>query len=224
MKSKMICFMGLDGSGKSTSIEHAYQYLKETGYRVEIVRAAYVIKYMRPIIHLGKKLLMKQDSDPYAGDYKAYLEKMRKQSKKTGVYRIFSMLTTMEFKLQIFFSITLKRLFGITLLVDRYVYDNVVTYAANLGLGEVYIKDTVEHKWKHAPKPDMLIYIKTPVDICCSRKNDIPDPLYLEIREPLYDKVADLYSATIISGNQNMENMTREVVEAVEDCVKECKQ
>ena len=82
----------------------------------------------------------------------------------------------------------------------------------------------MEHKWKHAPKPDMLIYIKTPVDICCSRKNDIPDPLYLEIREPLYDKVADLYSATIISGNQNMENMTREVVEAVEDCVKECKQ
>jgi len=224
MKPKMICFMGLDGSGKSTSIEYAYQHLKDAGYRVEVVRAAYVIKYLRPIIHLGKKLLMKHESDPYGGDYKAYLEKMRKQSKKKGVYRVFSALTTMEFKLQIFFSITLKRLFGTTLLVDRYVYDNVVTYATNLGLGEDYIKDTMEHKWKRAPKPDLLVYIKTPVDVCCSRKNDIPDPLYLEIREPLYDKVADLYGATIISGNQELENMTREVVDAVMNCVKECKQ
>lgn len=221
MKSKMICLMGLDGSGKSTSIEYAYQYLKEAGYRVEIVRAAYVIKYMRPIIHLGKKLLMKQDSDPYAGDYKTYLEKMRKQSKKTGVYRLFSAMTTAEFKLQIFFSITLKRLCGKTLLVDRYVYDNVVTYAANLGLGEEYIKETMEHKWKRAPKPDLLIYIKTPVDICCSRKNDIPDPLYLEIREPLYDIVSTLYRAKIISGEQSMESMTQEVVNAVEGCMKE---
>lgn len=221
MKSKMICFMGLDGSGKSTSIEYTYQHLKESGYRVEVVRAAYVIKYLRPFIRLGKKLLMKQDSDPYAGDYKAYLEKMRKQSKKTGVYRIFSALTTAEFKMQIFFSITLKRLCGITLLVDRYVYDNVVTYAANLGLDETYITETMERKWKRAPKPDMLIYIKTPVDICCSRKNDIPDPLYLEIREPLYDKVASLYDAKTISGKQSMESMTQEVVNAVEDCVKE---
>lgn len=223
MKSKIICFMGLDGSGKSTSIDHAYQHLKDMGYRVEVVRAAYVIKYLRPFIRLGKKLLMKHDSDPYAGDYKAYLEKMRKQTKKKGVYRVFSVLTTAEFKLQIFFSITLKRLFGITLLVDRYVYDNVVTYAANLGLGKDYIVQTMNHKWRRAPKPDKLIYIKTPVDVCCSRKNDIPDPLYLEIREPLYDIVAELYGATIISGNQSIENTTREVIDAVDICVKECK-
>ena len=220
MRSKIICFMGLDGSGKSTSIEYAYQYLKEAGYRVEIVRAAYVIKYLRPIIRLGKKITMKQDSDPYAGDYKAYLEKMRTQSKKKGVYKLFSALTTAEFKLQIFFSVKLKRLFGITLLVDRYVYDNVVTYAANLGLGEDYIREMMEHKWKRAPKPDKLIYIKTPVDVCCSRKNDIPDPLYLEIREPLYDLVATLYDAKIISGGQDLTDMTNEVVNAVEECVK----
>lgn len=221
MKSKMICFMGLDGSGKSTSIEHVYQHLKSSGYRVEIVRAAYVIKYMRFVLRLGKKILMKKDSDPFSGDYKSYLQKMRKQSRKKGVYSIFSALTTVEFKLQIFFLITLKRFLGITLLVDRYVYDNVVTYAANLGLGEEYIKNTMNSKWKRAPKPDKLIYIKTPVDICCSRKDDIPDPLYLEIREPLYNIVADLYGATIVSGEQSMECMTHVVINAVEECLKE---
>ena len=47
MKPAMISFMGLDGSGKSTSIDYAYAELKRRGYKVEIVRAAYVIVVLR---------------------------------------------------------------------------------------------------------------------------------------------------------------------------------
>lgn len=142
MKPAMISFMGLDGSGKSTSIDYAYEQLKKRGYKVEIVRAAYVIVFLRGVIKLGKKILMKKDSDPFSGDYKAYLESLRKNANKGGAYKIFSFLTTIEFKLQIFFKIRLKRFFGATLLVDRYIYDNVVTYAANLDLGEDYMRKT----------------------------------------------------------------------------------
>ena len=221
MKPAMISFMGLDGSGKSTSIDYAYEQLKNRGYKVEIVRAAYVIVVMRGIIKLGKKILMKKESDPFSGDYKAYLESMRKQAQKGGVYKIFSALTTLEFKLQIFFRIRVKRFFGTTLLVDRYIYDNIVTYAANLGLGEEYMEKTMNGKWKHAPRPDLIIYIKTPVEVCCSRKDDIPDPLYLEIRKPLYEKVADMYGATMIAGDQDKQKMLDEVMSAVNLCLKE---
>ena len=219
MKPALISFMGLDGSGKSTSIDYAYEQLKNRGYKVEIVRAAYVIVVMRGIIKLGKKILMKKESDPFSGDYKAYLESMRKQAQKGGVYKIFSALTTLEFKLQIFFRIRVKRFFGTTLLVDRYIYDNIVTYAANLGLGEEYMEQTMNGKWKHAPRPDLIIYIKTPVEVCCSRKDDIPDPLYLEIRKPLYEKVADMYGATVIAGDQDKQKMLDEVMEAVNQCL-----
>ena len=65
MKPAMISFMGLDGSGKSTSIDYAYEQLKERGYKVEIVRAAYVIVFLRGIVRLGKKLLMKKDSEAF---------------------------------------------------------------------------------------------------------------------------------------------------------------
>lgn len=220
MKPAMISFMGLDGSGKSTSIDYAYEQLKKRGYKVEIVRAAYVIVIMRGIIKLGKKILMKKENDPYSGDYKAYLESMRKQAQKGGVYKIFSALTTLEFKLQIFFRIRVKRFFGTTLLVDRYIYDNIVTYAANLGLDEKYMEDTMNGKWKNAPRPDLIIYIKTPVEVCCNRKDDIPDPLYLEIREPLYEKVADMYGATVIVGDQDKQQMLDEVMVAVKRCFK----
>ena len=56
MKPAMISFMGLDGSGKSTSIDYAYKQLKKRGYKVEIVRAAYVIVFLRGVIKLGKKI------------------------------------------------------------------------------------------------------------------------------------------------------------------------
>lgn len=221
MKPAMISFMGLDGSGKSTSIEYAFEQLKTRGYKVEIVRAAYVIIVMRGIIRIGKKILMKKESDPYSGDYKNYLENMRKQAKKGGVYSVFSALTTLEFKLQIFFKIRMKRFFGTTLLVDRYIYDNIVTYAANLGLGEEYMERVMNTKWKHAPRPDRIIYIRTPVEVCCSRKDDIPDPLYLEIRRPLYEKVAELYDAKVIAGNQEKQEMLAEVMSTIDEVLKE---
>lgn len=216
MKPKIISFMGLDGSGKSTSIEYACEQLKKRGMKVEIVRAAYVIKFMTLPIKWGKKLLLKKQSTPFSGDYRAYLENMRSHAKKGGAYGIFSFMTTLEFKLQIFFHITVKRWLGTTLLVDRYIYDNIVTYAANLGLGEDYMRQTMEGKWRNAPRPDRIIYIKTPVAVCWSRKDDIPDPLYLEIREPLYDKVAAMYHAQVIDGGQDKETMLRQVMEAVE--------
>lgn len=217
MKPAIISFMGLDGSGKSTSIEYSYEQLKKRGYKVEIVRAGYVIVVLRGIVKLGKRILMKKESDPYGGNYQSYLEHMRKQAKKGWTYSIFSFLTTIEFKIQIFFNILLKRLCGTTLLVDRYIYDNIVTYAANLGLGEDYMIASMEGKWKNAPRPDCIIYIKTPVEVCCSRKNDIPDPLYLQLREPLYDKVAQIYGAVTICGDQPKHQMLDEVMQTIDE-------
>ena len=211
----IISFMGLDGSGKSTSIDHAYKELKNMGYDVEIVRAAYVIKVMTVFIKLGKKIVMKKKSDPYSGDYKAYLEKMRAQSQDGFVYKVFSAMTTLEFKAQIWCNVAMKNRQGKLLLLDRYIYDNAVTYAANLGLGKEYMRSTIEGKWKKAPRPDLMIYIKTPVEVCCSRKDDIPDPLYLEIREPLYDEIAQMYGAKIISGQQELNKMLEQVMDAI---------
>lgn len=218
MKPVMICFMGLDGSGKSTSIEHACRVLRERGCRAEIVRAAYVLEYMNGLVKLGKKLLMKKDSDPFSGDYRAYLASLRRHGQKGLVYRVFSFLTTIEFRLQIFFRITCKRLMGRTLLVDRYIYDNVVTYAANLGLGADYMERTLVGKWRHAPRPDRVIYIRTPVDVCLSRKDDVPDPLYLQLREPLYEQLAESCGAVVIPGDQPLEAMLEQVMAAVDEC------
>lgn len=215
-----VCFIGLDGSGKSTGIEYARKTLAERGVSVRVVRAAYVVKVMSFITKFGKRILMKGNSDPFSGDYREYLEKMRKHANSGGVYyKIFSALTTLEFKTQIFFNITLNRLFGRTLLVDRYIYDNAVTYAANMGLGEEYMRKTIEGKWHRAPKPALIIYVKTPIEVCFSRKDDIPDPLYLEIRQPLYDKIAEMYGAVVISGDDGLERMQNEIMAAIDGVI-----
>lgn len=219
MKPALIGFMGLDGSGKSTSIGYAYERLKEQGYDVAIVRAAYVIKYLSAPIRLGKRLLLRKQSSPFSGDYRAYLDRMRQQARRRGVYGVFSFLTACEFKLQILLNIRLKRRLGKILLIDRYVYDNVVTCAANLGLGNDYMRKTMEGKWRNVPKPDRIVYIKTPVEVCCSRKSDIPDPLYLEIREPLYNEIAEIYHAVTIKGDQEKQQMLDQVMNAVQACL-----
>ena len=108
---------------------------------------------------------------------------------------------------------------GINLLVDRYIYDNVVTYAANTDQGLDFMLERLDGVWRDAPKPDLIIYIKTPVEVCMSRKNDIPDPLYLEVRESRYDALAEELGATVISGSQPYDDMAKEVVSAVSSAV-----
>ena len=81
------------------------------------------------------------------------------------------------------------------------------------------MEKTMNGKWKKAPRPDKIIYIKTPVEVCCSRKDDIPDPLYLEIRKPLYDKVAQMYGAAVIAGDQDRQEMLDEVMIAVDEAI-----
>jgi thymidylate kinase len=217
-KGKSICFIGLDGSGKSTSIEAAFHWCTDHGIKVKVVRAAYVVERLNWLIKLGKKLTMKKHSDPYkAGDYKTYLEQLRKTSPHGFKYRVFSFLTTLEFRSQIRKRITRNLKHGYCLLIDRYIYDNAVTYCANLGLGESFMHEIIDKKWKKAPRPDAIIFIDAPVKTCLSRKNDIPDPLYLEIREPLYKLVAKHYSAITINGSQPRAKMVEQVINTVQE-------
>lgn len=212
MTAKSICFIGLDGSGKSTAISFAYDWCVENNVDVKIVRAAYVIEKSNKLIKFGKKLTMRKHHDPFKnGDYSNYLAQMRKTNTKSIKYKIFSFITTREFKKQIKERIikNLKR--GHNLLIDRYIYDNAVTYAANLGLGKEYILETLYKKWRKAPKPDCVVYIKTPIDTCMSRKNDIPDKLYLEIRKPLYDLIAEISNAVVVDGEIEIEEMKKNI-------------
>lgn len=218
MRPKSICFIGLDGSGKSTAISFALKWCEEHNINAEIVRAAYVIEKSKWLVSIGKKATMHKHSDPYKkGDYANYLEQMRKTNRKSLKYRIFSCITTHEFKQQIRERIIKKQKQGINLLIDRYIYDNAVTYAANLGLGQEYIVDTLTKKWKKAPIPDCLVYVKTPINVCLSRKDDIPDPLYLEIREPLYDLVANLYNARCVDGQKNIDEFKKDIIRICEE-------
>lgn len=220
----IISFMGLDGSGKSTSIEISREHLEKAGEPVEVVRAAYVVEYMRPFLEFGKRILLKKDSDPFGGDYKAYLEKMRAATKKGPTYSLYQACTNIEFKAQIRNRVVRKNRKGINLLVDRYIYDNVVTYAANTDKGLDFMLERLNGVWKDAPKPDLIIYIKTPVEVCMSRKDDIPDPLYLEVRESRYDALAEELGATVISGSQPYDDMAKEVISAVDAAVSRRKQ
>ncbi len=220
MKPVMISFMGLDGSGKSTSIKMAEEYMSSADMSVEIVRAAYVVEYLRPFLEFGKKLLLKGNSDPYGGDYRSYLEEMRKKTETGTVFNVYQALTNAEFRLQIRNRIVAKQRRGTNLLVDRYIYDNVVTYAANTGKGREFMLDRLNTTWRKAPKPDLSIYIDTPVDVCMSRKDDVPDPLYLEVRKPLYDIIAEELGAVVISGSQPMEDMRAELVSAIDEAIR----
>ena len=61
----------------------------------------------------------------------------------------------------------------------------------------------------------MIIYVKTPAETCFSRKSDIPDILYLRIREPLYEKVCEMYDGVVIYGDRPKQQMLDDTMEKI---------
>ena len=212
---KKICFVGLDGSGKSTCVDFASNWLKENGIKHKRVRAAYVLKYIAPLIKLAKLIILNKRSS-FDGNYKEYLQVMREKSGNKLTYLVYKRIVKLEYDLQIFFNIILPSILGYSLVIDRYIFDNAVTMAANTNRGINDINNTLHTMWKKAPKTDCTIYIETPVDVCMSRKNDIPDRLYLDIRKPLYDRLAAERGFIVISGEQPKDAMFKEISAVLE--------
>lgn len=50
-------------------------------------------------------------------------------------------------------------------------------------------------------------------------KDDIPDSLYLEIREPRYEAIAKMYNAAVIAGDQEKQTMLDEVMAVIDEVV-----
>jgi thymidylate kinase len=205
-----ICFIGLDGSGKSTCVDFACRWLQDNHVKHKKVRAAYVLTVLAPLVSLAKKIKIKKKS-AFDGDYKDYLNKLRIASNTGSTFKFYQSIVKLEFWWQIFFNITWPGWFGYALIIDRYIFDNAVTMTANTGKDFAEVDKILKTMWKRAPRPDVTIYVQTPIDVCMSRKNDIPDRLYLEVRKPLYDTLAKQYGFITISGEQPIKDMLLEI-------------
>ena len=190
-----ICFIGLDGAGKTTLAKKAYDICKANKIKPKYVWGAYDLFLMRPIVKFAKRVLLRQ-SDGYT-NYKSYQESIKEVSQSSMISKGYQILILLEYMIEIMFKMTLPRMLGKNIIADRYVYDTVTNICSNLNSSFNTHRKMIEVLLRICPKPDILIYVDVHEEVSMQRKNDIPSIIYLQKRKKYYQNIVEHFDPII---------------------------
>lgn len=210
-KGRFICITGIDGSGKSTQAERLISGCAQQGIQLGYVYGKIVPVVMKPVLVLGHFLTLRN----YREDKRYPEYKSRKQSlikKHPLISSLFYSLLLFEYRIQLFFKISVPLFLKKNIICDRYVFDTIIT---DIAVDRQYSPDDIfrsmDRLLKKFPEPDMVFLIDVPEEVAFGRKNDIASIDYLKERRQIYLAAADRYNMIIIDGRDPADMVESEI-------------
>lgn len=213
-KYAFFCFIGIDGSGKTTQALSLNDYFKEKGLNSKYVwsrREPCILKIPGKLI---KRYILKERE---ATEGHAYLS-IKKKRKGLFGNKIVSFLlinfSLLEYLFLLYLKIFIPNRNNDVLICDRYLYDAIVDFALNCpfshSMVDTLLKNLISNRF---PKPDRLYFIDINADVGVSRKKDGTSKAYLEDRIPLYQYIAQIAGATIVDGTLSLNDIKKTIHE-----------
>jgi len=212
-KGKLICFVGIDGCGKSSHINKIVNDLNNKKVPCKIVRCgAHVRVFTFPLYVIAKLIGIVPDYN----ESKRYIH----TSKYPDVYKNKVICTLWPWA--VFFDSCLMELIRIKVPLrtheyvfsDRYVYDVLVEIMVvtrdldfcNTTIGKLFLR---------LSNASTIIYLNTDEKEAFKRKTDIPDLEFLRIRKKMYNIVLAQQKVIIFDTTESFENAHKMINEAL---------
>lgn len=211
MKRRIIvCFMGVDGSGKTTVAKSLHESLS---------KARISSKY----IWCGWRGFESWLFKPFAAPTKnAMIKRGNERGVASAHDRIlfFDYLTWVDYFMRVCPALVASSLTSTVLVVDRYVYDVI----QGLHGQDTTSRRIVAWLTKLFPQPTVVFYIKVPPELAYARKDDIPSLEFLwrseeEKQELLKDLPAN--RVIVLDGTRTVQELTQDALKITTALVNE---
>ncbi|HII94943.1 MAG TPA: adenylyl-sulfate kinase [Candidatus Methanofastidiosum sp.] len=203
-KGLLICFTGIDGSGKTTLAKRLTESLIEKDTHVVYVYGRLKLFLTKPLTFIGNKMFLKNYS--ITENYVEYSGKKKILfSKHKFILKTYLYVLLFDYLLQLMIKIRIPLLLGKVVICDRYIYDTIITdIAVDMNFSKEEIISLLDKCFLLIPNPDMTFLVDVCEKVAYSRKNDVPDERYLKDRRSIYLQVARHYkfNMTILNGNK----------------------
>jgi len=203
-KGFLVCFMGLDGSGK-TSLSQLF--VKNVAIKNNIVFEYVWCKFghYNPFI---KKILNFFIKERYE-----LSDDFPEKKKISGYFfkKIYFNFLIISHILYILFKVTLPTYFGKNIVCDRYLGDTVTDLVTEFGYSYEESLNLL-NTFPFIKKPDVLIYIHLPENIAYERKKENSIE-YLIRKKIVYDQYSANNKTIILNGKKNIEELSNKVLE-----------
>lgn len=212
-KPMLICFAGIDGSGKSEQAHRLVEWLNGQGIQTQYVWHIFEPWLLGWSMKVARKLFLRGHS--MFGDYDKYHEARSNAFRRTRLGPVFRAAFLGEYLLRFALKTRWPLLRGRVVVCDRYVYDAVIGLGANLHYSEEKIDGIIRTLLRIMPRPDLVLLIDLPEEVAFTRKNDVPSISYLQARRGLYLASAIKHGMKVLDGD----NTVKEVQKAVQAVV-----
>lgn len=215
-----ICFVGIDGSGKTVQAEKLVERLKDRGISCAYMWCRYSPRLLMPLIWVARKLIRRS---------KGGSEYSRFTSAKRGVLRrpllgwLWLNISLLEYLVQVTFTARVKLRRRRNLICDRYVHDMLADMAINLDRSGSSMLALARHPMVRLfPIPDRVFFLDVSPDVAFARKSDpnVMGKQYLEDRAEIYDRMSRTFGFLRIDGAKSIEEIADIVLDESLRCVK----
>lgn len=209
MKTKgfLICFTGIDGTGKTTLSKELVELLNKKGVECKYVYARLNPFILKPFILVGNSVFLRRKD--ISKNYSEYSNTKRNAIvKHPFLSRIYQQILLFDYFFQFFFKVKVPLIFGKNIVCDRYVYDTVIT---DLSVDMDYSGDRVISLLNKLlcffPEPDIAFLIDVAEEIAYQRKDDTPSIRYLKDRRDMYLDVGKEYGMVTLDGSKSLDEL-----------------
>jgi len=205
MKGKrgaLICFIGIDGSGKTTQAKVLCESLARTGIKTRYVWTRFEPKLIKPLVAMAKGLFFR-GKDVFR-DYADYVNTKRNLSKNTILLTTYQYLLLLDYSLQIFQKVKVPLMRGEVIVCDRYIHDTVADLAVDYGYSDEETQKLLRSYLRLFPNPDLVFLLDLPEELAYQRKSDVPSIDYLTQRRKIYLNMGKEYNAVALDATKGL--------------------
>lgn len=215
---RLVCVMGVDGSGKSTAAQSAVELLGGRG-----IEAMYLWNRWEPRMLAGLTGGANASSgETVRSDVERYAQK-RKLLANALVRFLWLLASSLDYSMSGAGKTRAAIRSGTVVVCDRYVPDFVIDQTMNIGGGSSVL-ERVAGEWalKAFPRPCGNVLIDVEAHVALDRKDDgLSEQVACE-KVALYREYARLTSATVIDGSHSPDVVAVELADAVEILIGRC--
>lgn len=212
---KLICFIGLDGSGKTTMANLLLKKLQEQHIPCKTVWAKFgLTAYYQCRTGFAKifgtSKINQNDISPSSNPSNPYLPRLQ-SALGTKIYIKYLLF---EHWIRLIVGVKVPIMLGKTVICDRYYLDTIVDLMVTFDYSYMEATSAVESlPW--LPKPDNVFYIKISPQKAIERKQDKYNINYLERRYDAYSLLEQDLDFKILDGNLPIKNLESEIFDQI---------
>ncbi len=230
----IICFTGIDGSGKTVQARKLVERLNAEGHPAVYAWTGGRAYLTRPLIWLAKRLLRaprlatrsaaasssSKDMGATGAQYHSYLSSTRRLFKNKLVARAWRHISLIEHTGEILAVALPHVLRGRIVVCDRYIHDSTIGTAVLAGVAPEALPQLLRlPPFYPVPCPAQWFLIDVPAEVAFNRRADVVDVAFLEQRIPLYRAAARAVGMVVIDGTPSPDHIADVVWEHVQSLV-----